>query len=54
LDPRLVDASLESFDAHLLPGSPAINAGTIEGAPPDDFDSVARDDQPDIGAYESR
>jgi len=54
LDPRLVDASIGSFDAHLLPGSPAINAGTDAGAPADDFDRRARDDQPDIGAYESR
>lgn len=48
----LVSAAVDSFDAHLLLGSAAINAGLISAAPPDDFDGRARDAQPDIGAYE--
>ncbi len=50
--PCLADPSVDSFDAHLLPTSPAIDAGTTEGAPTDDFDGLARDDHPDIGARE--
>jgi Tol biopolymer transport system component len=41
-------------DYHLLAGSPAINQGSSNGAPLDDFDGLARDAQPDIGAYEWR
>ena len=52
LIPGWLDASIDSFDAHLLPGSPAIDAGTNEGAPADDITGQARDVQPDIGAYE--
>ena len=39
---------------HLVPGSPAIDAGaTVEpGLAADDFDGEARDDKPDIGADE--
>ncbi len=48
----LVSAAVDSFDAHLLPGSPAIDAGLAGAAPPDDFDGRVRDAQPDIGAYE--
>jgi hypothetical protein len=48
----LADPALDTFDAHLVPGSPAINAGTTDGAPPDDFDGRPRDTQPDLGAYE--
>lgn len=50
----LVGTAMDSFDAHLLPNSPAINAGAIEGAPADDFDGHPRDPEPDIGAYEWR
>jgi hypothetical protein len=50
--PGLVNASIDAFDAHLLPTSPAINAGTTDGAPRDDFDGRPRDARPDIGAYE--
>jgi CSLREA domain-containing protein len=36
----------------LLPGSPAINAGTSTGAPPTDQRGAGRSDAVDIGAYE--
>jgi hypothetical protein len=39
-------------DYHLGPGSPCANAGTTAGAPKTDFDGKARDDRPDIGAFE--
>ncbi|MBN1955304.1 MAG: hypothetical protein JW900_09675 [Anaerolineae bacterium] len=52
IDPALVDCSIDGFDAHLQAGSPAIDAGTTDGAPLDDFDRRSRDAQPDIGAYE--
>jgi hypothetical protein len=39
-------------DHQLTAGSPAINAGTTTGAPPDDIDGALRDSTPDIGAYE--
>jgi hypothetical protein len=48
----LVDPTIGAFDAHLAEGSPAIDAGTTQGAPADDFDGRPRDAQPDIGAYE--
>ena len=48
----LVNSAIQAFDAHLLPGSPAINAGTADGAPAADLDGHRRDVQPDIGAYE--
>jgi hypothetical protein len=54
VDPGLVNLSISSFDAHLLPNSPAIDAGTAEGAPSVDFDGFPRDVIPDIGAYEFR
>ncbi|HEX8999155.1 MAG TPA: choice-of-anchor Q domain-containing protein, partial [Blastocatellia bacterium] len=38
----------------LLPGSPAINAGTVTGAPASDQRGIARVGNVDIGAYESR
>jgi hypothetical protein len=43
---------IDSFDAHLVAGSPAIDAGTLDGAPANDFDGKPRDTKPDIGAYE--
>lgn len=51
-DPTLVDATLDGFDGHLSPGSPAINAGTASDAPAADLDGNPRVDAPDIGAYE--
>jgi hypothetical protein len=48
------NADLGAFDAHLLPGSPAVDAGLASAAPADDFDGRPRDSQPDIGAYEWR
>ncbi|HEY2728893.1 MAG TPA: choice-of-anchor Q domain-containing protein [Polyangia bacterium] len=39
-------------DFHLSAGSPCVNAGTSVGAPKTDLDGKARDDHPDIGAYE--
>ncbi len=52
--PGLVDSGIDTFDAHLRADSPAINHGTTEGAPADDFTGGARDAHPDIGAYEWR
>ena len=51
-DPRLVNPAAQDF--HLQATSPAIDAGTNEFAPPDDFDGVARPigDTVDIGPYE--
>jgi hypothetical protein len=39
-------------DLHLQAGSPAVNAGSAEGAPADDVEGHARDTTPDIGAHE--
>lgn len=50
--PGLASPLVDAFDAHLLPSSPAIDAGTPVGAPRDDFDGRPRDAKPDIGAYE--
>jgi hypothetical protein len=50
--PGVVNGSIDSFDGHLDESSPAIDAGTADGAPADDFDGHSRDGQPDIGAYE--
>ena len=50
--PGLVNTGTDTFDAHLLANSPAINAGLASAAPADDFAGNARDAQPDIGAYE--
>jgi len=50
--PGLLNESITNFDAHLNSDSPAIDAGTTDGAPTDDFDGRPRDAQPDIGAYE--
>jgi len=50
--PALVNETVDAFDAHLRAASPAIDAGTTEGAPSDDFDGYPRDTIPDIGAFE--
>ena len=52
VDPRLADRRLDTFDGHLTPGSPAVDAGTPAAAPATDFDGTPRDALPDIGAYE--
>jgi hypothetical protein len=52
--PGLVNPSIDAFNANLLSTSPAIDAGTTNGAPADDFAGRPRDAQPDIGAYEWR
>lgn len=48
----LLNSDIAAFDAHLIPGSPAIDAGSSPDSPKDDFDGKQRDAQPDIGAYE--
>jgi len=48
----VVNSGVDTFDAHLLVGSPAIGAALAGVAPRGDFDHYARDAQPDIGAYE--
>ena len=48
----LASTAVDSFDAHLQPGSPAIGGALASVAPADDFDGRARDTQPDLGAYE--
>lgn len=56
-DPQLVNFQPEgSGDYHLAAGSPAIDAGTSEGAPTEDFDAIARPQAAgwDIGPYEWR
>jgi hypothetical protein len=50
--PGLANPSIDAFNAYLLSTSPAIDAGTTDGAPADDFAGRPRDAQPDIGAYE--
>jgi len=39
-------------DFHLPPGSACIDAGTVVGAPLDDFDGKPRDATPDVGPDE--
>ena len=51
-DPQLAGGSMDGFDGHLTPASPAVNAGTAAGVPATDLEGTARDAQPDIGAYE--
>ena len=50
----ITTAGIDTFDAHLQPGSPAIDAGFPEAAPRTDFDGLPRDARPDMGAYEWR
>lgn len=51
-DPAFVNPARENF--RLLPGSVAIDAGTMDGAPPTDINGIARPQGPgiDIGAFE--
>jgi hypothetical protein len=50
-DPLFVSGWPE-VDLHLQPNSPAINAGSNKLAPEADITLSARDDKPDMGAYE--
>jgi hypothetical protein len=50
----ILNAGMDAFDAHLQPGSPAVDAGLPSTAPQTDFDGRLRDARPDIGAYEWR
>jgi hypothetical protein len=52
VSPGLANPAVDTFDAHLLATSPAIDQGSPGDAPPDDFDGQPRGAQPDIGAYE--
>lgn len=49
-DPMFVDAIARNF--RLRKNSPCIDAGTVDGAPPDDLRDNPRDDMPDMGAFE--
>ena len=49
-NPLFVDP--DNGDYHLQAGSPCIDAGTPEGAPPTDIDGNLRDEFPDMGVYE--
>jgi hypothetical protein len=48
-DPLLVDVA--GGDVHVMPGSPAIGAGTAVTEAPGDFDGECFDDPPTIGAF---
>jgi PKD repeat protein len=50
----LFNEAIDTFDAHLLPTSPARDAGSPSAAPSVDFDNLPRDARPDVGAYEYR
>jgi hypothetical protein len=50
-DPLLVSGWSE-VDLHLQAGSPAVDAGSPDGAPSDDAEGHPRGGTPDIGAYE--
>lgn len=57
VDPLLANGDLASFDAHLQPGSPAIDAGLPAGAlgglvPGDDLEGTSRNGLTDLGALE--
>ncbi|MFC1878766.1 right-handed parallel beta-helix repeat-containing protein [Chloroflexota bacterium] len=51
IDPLFM-AAWPDVDLHLLPNSPAIDAGDPLWAPADDIDQQPRDNLPDLGAYE--
>ncbi len=52
VSPGLFNETIDAFDAHLQPTSPAIDAGSTDNAPTDDLDGRLRDAHPDMGAYE--
>jgi hypothetical protein len=41
-----------AYDFRLQDDSPAIDAGTPDGAPAEDIEGTLRDASPDMGAYE--
>lgn len=51
-DPLFVD--FEDGDFHLADGSPCIDAGIAEGAPPTDIEGLDRVGEVDMGAYENQ
>jgi hypothetical protein len=54
-DPKLgplADNGGPTMTFTLLPGSPALDAGTAAGTPPEDQRGAARDGRPDLGAFE--
>ena len=51
IDPPYGMLNYQSFDFHLLAGSPLIDAGLSLGLEYD-FDGNLRDEKPDIGAFE--
>ncbi len=53
-DPDLFFVDYADRDLHLLPGSPAVDSGSADGAPPHDIDGTARPQgsDVDVGAYE--
>ncbi len=54
-DPRFVRPAWgEPGDYHLQAGSPAVDAGSVDGAPTVDLEDRSRDEPPDVGAYEYR
>jgi hypothetical protein len=52
IDPGWVSGDLDDFDGHLKAGSPAIDAGRIEGGPDYDLEGKSQQGAPDLGAYE--
>jgi len=54
VDPLLVEEAIDSLDARLLGGSPAIGAADLDAATAVDFYGLPRDAAPDIGAAEYR
>ena len=51
-DDPLFASGWPEVDLHLQASSPAVGAGSAEGAPADDAEGRPRDAQPDLGAYE--
>ena len=52
IPPGLADERIETFNPQLTAGSPAVDAGALDGAPGEDLTGRARDGQPDLGAFE--
>jgi hypothetical protein len=54
VSPGLRNTGIDTFDAHLLPSSPAIGRALAAAAPVDDAERHYRDLAPDLGALEMR